>query len=474
MSQPARPRAHFALFGFPIRIHPFFWILPLFIGASAGAEGADLLARVALLGLVLFVSILWHELGHAFAMRNYGYSPWIELHGMGGRTGWGAGPGFPSAKQRIAVSLAGPFAGFILGGFAWAIQQLAGAGHHWALDFTLSWMVLANVFWGACNLIPMLPWDGGLALHGILDIATGGKGLRPTAFVTIAVAALIAGLVLHFLPGWWWPLILCGLSVAVAVRALRTPAPVAVPTNGKATLAHAREALERAGDPEALVNTILFGASSEDWRPLAKRLEASAADPGSEDRSQVAVALELGGWAHLLAGNVRGADRCAESMRPSHDPSPILAATIAIRAERFEEALEATHDMGDEEGRIRRKLSAYALAALGRVDEAVDAVEGDWDAGAFVDAAFFHGTHFDEAAELGGLLFERFGKAEDAYNTACSHARAGRPAEGLRWLGRAVDAGYVDLTHLEEDEDLATVRALAGYGPIRERISASA
>ena len=78
---------------------------------------------------------------------------------------------------------------------------------------------------------------------------------------------------------------------------------------------------------------------------------------------------------------------------------------------------------------------------------------------------------FDAAAAFGASLFERFGDAEDAYNTACSHSRAGRADEGLAWLERAVEAGYQDLDHLESDEDMAAVRALAGYTLIRDRVT---
>ena len=39
----------------------------------------------------------------------------------------------------------------------------------------------------------------------------------------------------------------------------------------------------------------------------------------------------------------------------------------------------------------------------------------------------------------------------------------------LAWLGRAVDAGYVDVEVLEKDEDIAPVRALPGFAAVLER-----
>lgn len=476
VSETERSRAHFTLAGFPVRIHPFFWVVTVMFGLPQGSGWSqEVLARIALWVAIIFVSILWHELGHAFVMRRYGYSPWIELYGFGGRTGWGGGPAAPSPKTRVLVSLAGPFAGFLLGGIVYGVGWGVGSGRHWALDELFTLMLWVNVGWGACNLVPMLPWDGGHALHGVLDHVTGGKGLRPTAYVTIASAASIAGLTLWLAPGWWWPLVLCGLSVAIAVRAIRGP-PKEAPAPKAAfdpmmAIASAREALERAGDPAALVSAALQGTKREGWSELATNLCESVAEHVASP-SQRALAYELASWAYLLGGEAEDAARAARKMRPTHDPSPILEAAIAVRCGDFEGALGASRELDDHPG-ARRLIHAYSLAALGRVDEALEALEGDREAGASADAALFYAERFDAAAALGASLFERFGEAEDAYNAACSHSRAGRADEGLSWLERAVDAGFDDLAQLESDDDLAAVRGLTGYAPIRDRVGSS-
>lgn len=478
MSEIDAPRGHFALFGFPVRIHPFFWVISVLFGASGLGESwtPEVLLRIAIWVFVLFVSILWHELGHAFAMRRYGYTPFIVLHGMGGATAWGKGPLRPSPKVRVVVSLAGPVFGFVLGGATFAIALFA-SGHHWALDQLLEMMVLVNLFWGACNLVPMLPWDGGHALHGALDHVTGGRGLKPTAIVTIVTAVAIAGLLLVFVPGWWWPLFLCGISVVLAVRALREgprgPAADAAATPSAdpvRAIGEARAMLERAGDPVQLTHAILWRADSPAWIDVARNLFEGIA-PRSASPSQRAIALELAAWAYLLGGDPRSAQAAVTGMRPTHDPSPILAALVAARTDRPEAALAAAREMDEADARAR--IEAWSLVALGRFDEALAAIGDAREAGAFVDAALFHSGAFDAAAELGARLFERFAHPEDAYNTACSHARGGRPAEGLAWLARAIDAGYDDLAHLEADDDLAVVRALDGYGALRARLAST-
>jgi Zn-dependent protease len=463
VASPPPPRG-LSIFGFPLQVSPFFLVIMLFLGMPRGAPEwtTEVIGTLAIWMIVVTVSILWHELGHAFAMRHYGYSPAIRLYGMGGLTMWGKGPP-PSAKQRVVVSAAGPFAGFALGGVALLIWLLLGdTSDRWALDAIFFDLVWVNIGWGLLNLLPMLPWDGGHVLEGALDLVTGGKGRKATGVVTIVVALAAAGAAWVFLDRSIWALYLCGLSVLAGVRAIRGPsqeaessAPTVTLTPAQA-LARAREALERVGTPDQLVAAILHGTRSEAWGTLATDLETRVA-PACETDAQRATAREL-------------AARAVEAMRPSHDPSPVLEATVAIRREQWTEALDAAKEMDDMIS--KRRIEAYALSMLGQTAEALDRLGDDRVGGSMVDTALFHAARFDEAAELGAGLFERFHDAEDAYNTACSHARAGRALEGLGWLERALDAGYDDLDHLEADQDLAEVRALDGYGPLRARLDA--
>jgi len=103
---------HFTLFGFPVRVHPLFWLVVIVFGLSSASITALLIWVV-----VVFISILVHELGHAFAMRMYGLDSRIVLHMAGGLTvpgGW-AGAALGRGEE-IIVSFAGPLAGFLLAG----------------------------------------------------------------------------------------------------------------------------------------------------------------------------------------------------------------------------------------------------------------------------------------------------------------------------------------------------------------------
>ncbi|HEX5472325.1 MAG TPA: hypothetical protein VFW73_10580, partial [Lacipirellulaceae bacterium] len=66
---PTQVDLHFRLLGFPVRVHPFFWITTLLLGMGGGpADPVQTLVWVA----VVFVSILFHELGHATLQRTFG------------------------------------------------------------------------------------------------------------------------------------------------------------------------------------------------------------------------------------------------------------------------------------------------------------------------------------------------------------------------------------------------------------------
>ena len=72
---------NFNLFGFPVRIHPLYWLLSLLL-----ASGSRNLLYILVFFVVIFVSLLIHELGHAFALRSMGQESQIVLYHGGGLT----------------------------------------------------------------------------------------------------------------------------------------------------------------------------------------------------------------------------------------------------------------------------------------------------------------------------------------------------------------------------------------------------
>ena len=74
----------FPVLGFAVRVHPTFWIGAVVLGSQRATSVMDLASWV----LVVFVSVLAHELGHALVAARWGVVYRITLHGAGGQTNW--------------------------------------------------------------------------------------------------------------------------------------------------------------------------------------------------------------------------------------------------------------------------------------------------------------------------------------------------------------------------------------------------
>ena len=101
---------HLRLFGIPVRVHPLFWVVTVIMGLRGGDEKGTPPAQLLIWVAIVFVSILVHELGHAFLQRRFGGRPWITLHGFGGLASCDDDDSSP--RSQILIALAGPVAGF--------------------------------------------------------------------------------------------------------------------------------------------------------------------------------------------------------------------------------------------------------------------------------------------------------------------------------------------------------------------------
>jgi len=182
-------RPHFHVAGFPVRIRPLFFLAVLATGWGLAHD----VAQLALWTVVVFVSILAHELGHALAFRRYGSPARIELHGLGG-TAHAEDSGRLTHRQLAWVSFAGPGAGFVLGGLVWTAARLAPPGAtDGRVGQVVDMLLLANVGWGLFNLLPFQPLDGGHLLASLVRAWRGYRHERLLHRVGIATAALVVG-----------------------------------------------------------------------------------------------------------------------------------------------------------------------------------------------------------------------------------------------------------------------------------------
>src|SRR5438128_1067421 len=101
---------------FVVRVDPSMFVILAMLGYYPGVTLRDVLVWVA----VASGCVLVHELGHALAFAAFGSTPQVLLYGMGGLTS--ARGSFSSARS-VVISLAGPVAGFGLGGAVWIIGR---------------------------------------------------------------------------------------------------------------------------------------------------------------------------------------------------------------------------------------------------------------------------------------------------------------------------------------------------------------
>jgi len=167
----------------PITIYPSFWILAALIAILFG-EGDFL--KMAIWVAVIFVSVLFHEFGHALTALLFGRNPRIELVAMGGLT-YHDGEKLPFWKQ-FFITLNGPLFGFIIVIAVFLLRDIPALSTGYAGQFLLQILVV-NVIWTLANLLPVLPLDGGQLLRITLEKFFDYKGLR-YAFLTSAILSL--------------------------------------------------------------------------------------------------------------------------------------------------------------------------------------------------------------------------------------------------------------------------------------------
>jgi Zn-dependent protease len=176
------------LFGFPVAIHWFFWVLATLLGPFQIANSPVGVRILLIWILVVLVSILVHELGHAFAYRKYGGRPQIVLHGMGGVA---MAHGHFNRKQSIIITLGGPFFGLVLGAVFWGFSFWINLQENVYIAFLFLFMMQVNIFWSLLNLLPILPLDGGQLLghlmHGRRPVLRGKIGTGCAIAVGIAL-----------------------------------------------------------------------------------------------------------------------------------------------------------------------------------------------------------------------------------------------------------------------------------------------
>jgi stage IV sporulation protein FB len=170
----------------PITIFPAFWIFSALIGFVL--SGGDFMQMFVWIGII-FVSVLFHEFGHALTALAFGQTPRIDLVAMGGLT-YHDGEKLAFWKQFV-ITLNGPIFGFVLAVAAFFLVQVIAVkdGYFGRL---LANIYGVNMIWTIVNLLPILPLDGGQLMRIILEKIFHIKGVRYTLIVSSLIAVAIS------------------------------------------------------------------------------------------------------------------------------------------------------------------------------------------------------------------------------------------------------------------------------------------
>jgi Zn-dependent protease len=431
---------HFNLGRIPVVVEPSFWLVSALFG-WVGSNN-DWRAIVAWVGVV-FVSILMHELGHALMAMSLGCNvAGIRLYGFGGLT-------YPdralSRWREVAVFAAGPLTGFLFGALMLAVN-IAIPPRSFLGKMILVDLLWVNFGWGIINLLPVIPLDGGHILRGVLGPARQRISLW-VGVITAGAVTVLSLVARMFFTAYLFGRMGFDLWQALQVtRDVKPLQPVKAAEIEPDALARAWQALRSGNESEAA---------------RLGHLALSAAKPGEESNA----VRDLLAWVALADGNARAALSQLEKVDPPQAARPYSLAIAYEAAGLPERALpHALTALQKEPTEAVAALAVRLLVRAQRLDEAEHTTRefawktpGKRDA-LLADVASARGD-FGAAAALHATAFETTGQAEQAYQAARDHARAGQGALASEWLKRALDAGYDDFETLGQEPALAEVRS---------------
>jgi Zn-dependent protease/CBS domain-containing protein len=185
----------FRIAGIEVRLHVSWLVIfglvtwslaeqyyPNVIPGSTFEEG---LVLGAISAILLFISVLIHELAHSFAARARGLGAHsITLFIFGGVSTLSGDA--PRASTEFVVAVVGPLTSFALAGIGYVLASVTSDAR---LGAMLSYVTLINGLLGVFNLIPGFPLDGGRVLRAAVWQATGDR--RRGLEVAVQVGQLV-------------------------------------------------------------------------------------------------------------------------------------------------------------------------------------------------------------------------------------------------------------------------------------------
>jgi Zn-dependent protease len=186
--------------GIPLRIDPSWLLIFALVAWSAAIHFPSVLPGVSLplallmgtvASLVLFASVLVHELSHSLTAVALGYEVrGIKLFIFGGVSEIGGEP--RTARDEALIAIVGPLSSAVIAGALEGARYLPGLGP--AASALLGYLALANVALAVFNMFPGLPLDGGRVLRAVFR-AGGSDLFRATRHAAAVGRALGVGFI---------------------------------------------------------------------------------------------------------------------------------------------------------------------------------------------------------------------------------------------------------------------------------------
>jgi Zn-dependent protease len=157
-------------FGIPVYVSPYWFIIAgVFIviyanDLSATLSGDMRFVVAAAFVVLLYASVLVHELSHCVVAKSFGLPVRrIVLYPLAGASEIERDA--PTPGREFAIAAAGPALNLVLGAVGWGLHQVAPYG---VTGVLIRQLMFANFVVAAFNLLPGLPLDGGRMLRAVI------------------------------------------------------------------------------------------------------------------------------------------------------------------------------------------------------------------------------------------------------------------------------------------------------------------
>jgi Zn-dependent protease/CBS domain-containing protein len=191
-------------FGIPVYISPYWFLIAgvfVFVYANelaATLRGSTRFVVAAAFVVLLYVSVLIHELSHSLVARGFKLPVRrILLYPLGGFSEIEREP--PTPGREFLVSAAGPALSLALAAAGFGLMRVVPPGT--VAGTLVSQLRWANLVVGIFNLLPGLPLDGGRMLRAVIWKLTGRQATSTIAAAWAGRVIAVSLFVLPFLTG---------------------------------------------------------------------------------------------------------------------------------------------------------------------------------------------------------------------------------------------------------------------------------